>query len=330
MKVLDMHCDTIGSIYKTNKKEGVRKKLYENDLHLDIQKMIQGDYLLQNFAMFVEMEETERPFETAMEMIDLYYQELEENKEWIAPVYNFRDIVDNQANGKMSAMLTIEEGGVLQGNLAFLRDFYRLGVRMLTLTWNYQNQLGYPNMTMKDGEPLMELRSSEGLTSFGVEAVQEMERLGMIVDVSHLSDGGFWDVHHHTKKPFVASHSDTAAKRNICRNLTDDMLKALGNRGGVCGLNFAPDFLIEKNAEKNAEEIMESIADHVCHMVQVGGMDLCALGSDFDGIQENIALPDGSCMPRLATKLAKRGFHESEIEKIFYRNALRVYQEILR
>lgn len=330
MKVIDMHCDTIGSIYETYKKEGVRKKLYENDLHLDICKMIQGDYLLQNFAMFVDLEETDRPFETAMEMIDLYYQELEENKEWIAPVYSFQDIVDNQANGKMSALLAIEEGEVLQGKLSYLRDFYRMGVRMLTLTWNYKNQLGYPNMTMEDGVPRMELRSAEGLTSFGIEAVQEMERLGMIVDVSHLSDGGFWDVFHHTKGVFVASHSDAAAKQNICRNLKDDMLRALGERGGVCGLNFAQDFLIEKDAEKNAEEIMDSLVDHVCHMVRVGGIEVCALGSDFDGIPGNIALPDASYLPRLADMLAKKGFHESEIEKIFYRNVLRVYRDVLR
>lgn len=330
MKVVDMHCDTIGCIQKTYRETGVWKKLRENDLHLDIQKMIQGDYLLQNFAMYISLEDTDRPFEAAMDMIDLYYRELEENKEWIAPVYTFQDIVDNQANGKMSAMLTIEEGEVIQGKLSYLRDFYRMGVRMLTLTWNFENQLGYPNMHKENGVPRMELRSSRGLTEFGIEAVKEMERLGMIVDVSHLSDGGFWDVVRHTKRPFVASHSDAAARRNICRNLTDDMLKALGERGGVCGLNFAPDFLIENDTEKTAEEILESMTEHISHMVQAGGLEVCALGSDYDGIHGNRAVPDASYLPRLADRLAKKGFHESEIEKIFYKNVLRVYEDILR
>lgn len=330
MKVIDMHCDTIGSMYGRRKKSGKTEGLYENELHIDIRKMIKGDYLLQNFAMFVHLEETHKPFEEAMEMIDLYYQELEENKEWIAPVYSFQDIVNNQANGKMSAMLTIEEGEVLQGNLAYLRDFYRLGVRMIALTWNFDNQIGYPNLTKINGEADWTLRSEKGLTEFGIETIQEMEHLGMLVDVSHLSDGGFWDVLRYTKQPFVASHSNAAAVQNICRNLTDEMLKALGERGGVSGLNFCPRFVTENAGEKCAEEMLDGMAAHLRHMADVGGIEVCALGSDFDGIATNIGLPDASCMQQLVGALKKKGFHESEIEKIFYKNVLRVYKEVLK
>jgi len=330
LKVIDMHCDTIGVFHGMYKKTGKSENLNENNLHIDVQKMLKGDYLLQNFAMFVHLEGAGNPFETAMEMIDIYYQELEKNKKWIAPVYSYQDIVNNQANGKISAMLTIEEGGTVQGKLAFLRDFYRLGVRMIALTWNFDNQIGCPNLIKRGQEADWTARNTAGLTEFGIEMIQEMERLGMLVDVSHLSDGGFWDVMRYTKQPFVASHSNAASVQNICRNLTDEMLKALGERGGVSGLNFCPRFVMEQTETTAADEMLERMAAHIRHMADVGGIDVCALGSDFDGIATNIALPDASHMQKLVGALEKKGFHESEIEKIFYKNVLRVYREVLK
>lgn len=330
MKVIDMHCDTIARIYEKKKREGRKESLLKNSFHVDLEKMVKGDYLLQNFAMFVPLTMVENPFETAMEMIDLYYQELKKNQELIMPAFSFEDIVNNQANGKMSALLTIEEGETVKGNLSFVRDFYRLGVRMIALTWNYENQVGSPNLITENGTVRLELRTDKGLTPFGIEMIQEMERLGMIVDVSHLSDGGFWDVMKYTEKPFVASHSDVSAKCNVSRNLKDDMVKALGERGGVCGLNYCHDFLMPAGKEREAEEILEIMAGHVRHMADVGGMEVCALGGDLDGIPGNKAVPDASHVQKLADVLRKKGFHESEIEKIFYKNVLRVYREILK
>ena len=328
MKAADMHCDTIGRLYQAAKR-GEEAKLRENDFHLDLMKMAKGDYLLQNFAMFVPLNETENPFETAMEMIDLYYEELKKNQDLICPVYSFQDIVDNQANGKMSAMLTLEEGQVINGKLSLLRDFYRIGVRMMTLTWNFGNMLGEPNLIMDGEKPLFHERNPKGLTPLGIEAVQEMERIGIIVDVSHLSDGGFWDVFRHTNKPFVASHSNAYALCPVCRNLTDDMIQALGDRGGVMGLNYLDEFLTEAYQTVSEEELLEIMADHVFHMRDVGGIEVCALGSDYDGIAGNKALPDGSYMERLWEKLRQRGLSENELEKVFFRNVLRVYREIL-
>ena len=230
----------------------------------------------------------------------------------------------------MSAMLTLEEGEVVEGNPAYLRDFYRLGVRMIALTWNFENQIGCPNLTKKDGKADWTLRNDKGLTEFGIEMVREMERLGMIVDVSHLSDGGFWDIIRYTKKPFVASHSNAASVQNICRNLTDEMIRALAERGGVSGLNYCPRFVMDETGETTSDEMLERLAAHIRHMADVGGVEVCALGSDFDGISGNIALPDASYVQKLFDALKKKGFHESEIEKVFCKNVLRVYQEVLR
>lgn len=146
MKVADMHCDTIAEILYA-KKSGKNKSicLRKNGLHIDLDKMKKGDYLLQNFAMFVDLQKRENPFEWCMELADTFYGEMEENSAFIAPVRTYGDIEKNIKDKKISALLTIEEGGVCKENLAFLRDFYRLGVRMLTLTWNYKNGLGHPN-----------------------------------------------------------------------------------------------------------------------------------------------------------------------------------------
>lgn len=327
MKVIDMHCDTIGRLYWSREKE---EALLGNSFHVDLKKMVQGDYLLQNFAVFIPLEYIENPFETAMDMIDLYDQEIQKNRDLIAPVYSFQDIVDNQANGKMSALLTMEEGEAVKGKLSYLRDFYRLGVRMIALTWNYENQIGSPNVRRENGIFREELRTEKGLTPFGIEMIQEMERLGMIVDVSHLSDGGFWDVVKYTSQPFVASHSNMAALHNVCRNLTDDMVRALGERGGVCGLNYCHDFLTARADEKSADEMLEIMAEHVRHMADVGGVEVCGIGGDLDGIDGNIAILNASHVQKLAGALEKKGFHESELEKIFYKNVLRVYREVLK
>ena len=142
----------------------------------------------------------------------------------------------------MSALLTIEEGGVCLGEIEKLREFYEAGARMLTLTWNYENELGHP--AAMQGDHWKNYRANEkrplGLKERGFEFVAEMERLGMIVDVSHLSDDGFFDLCEHARKPFVASHSNSRAMCGHRRNLTDEMLRMLGDRGGVSGLNFCP------------------------------------------------------------------------------------------
>ena len=186
MKVVDMHCDTIGEILKDHQNGG-NMSILENSLHIDLQKMKKGDYLLQNFGLFVHLESHANPFEYAMKLVDTFYTELEAHKDQIGIVKTWGDLEKNIAEGRMSAMLTLEEGGMCLGETALLRDFYRLGARMMTLTWNFQNQLGYPNrMELHEGEsyPRFLPDTEHGLTEKGIEFVQEMERLGMIIDIS--------------------------------------------------------------------------------------------------------------------------------------------------
>ncbi len=324
MKVVDMHCDTIGAIYNRNRK-GKMTHLKENDLNIDVEKMKKGDYLAQCFAMFVPFN-VENPFETCMDMIDCFYQELEKNKDQLALAKNAADIERNEREGKMSAILTIEEGGVTKGNLSYLRDFYRLGVRMITLTWNFENGVGFPNFKMSENPDFKSPNVVDGLTEYGIEMVKEMNRLGMIIDVSHLSDAGFYDVLKYTTGPFVASHSNARAVCNHCRNMSDDMIQKLANRGGVMGINYCADFLDEEKHFSYVEDMVK----HIKHIVSVGGIDCVGLGSDFDGISQNLEMKDASYLPMLEEALRKEGFSQEDIEKIFYKNVLRVFKEVTR
>ncbi|HJA91990.1 MAG TPA: dipeptidase [Candidatus Eisenbergiella merdipullorum] len=329
----DMHCDTISALMLMRRRgDYPAEGLARNSLHIDLEKLEKGGYLLQNFALFVALSECSDPFRECSALADLYYEELEKNKDRIRPVYHYADIEKNRAEGKLSALLTVEEGAVCKGRLGNLRLLYRLGVRMLTLTWNFPNELGWPNVRMPengsgDAPDLTMPDREHGLTETGFAFLEEMERLGMIVDVSHLSDAGFWDVARTARKPFVASHSDARAVCRHVRNLDDDMIRALSEKGGVCGLNFCPSFLEEG---KEARGSLAAVAAHAKHIVEVGGEDCLGLGSDFDGIPTNEQLPDASSLPRLADAMRKAGLTERQIDKIFSENVLRVYREILK
>lgn len=330
MKVIDMHCDTIGGMYMWNKKE---THIDKNEMNIDLEKMEKGDYMAQCFAMFVPFN-VENPFEVCMGMIDRFYTEMEAHPDRIGIARNYDDIIKNNEEGKMSAILTIEEGGVTKGNLAYLRDFYRLGVRMITLTWNFENGVGFPNFKRpenKDEKPnFKNPNTKDGLTPYGIEMVKEMNRLGIIIDVSHLSDAGFYDVLKYTTGPFVASHSNSRAVCNHCRNLTDDMIRELAKRGGVTGINYAADFLREvPDGEDNFSYIADMVK-HIKHIAEVGGIDCVGLGSDFDGISQNLEMKDASYLPQLADALRAEGFSEEDIEKVFYKNVLRVFKEVCK
>ena len=336
MKVLDMHCDTIlGLLEKEDKRE--IPSLLHNDLSIDIEKMQKGDYLLQNFALFTDQRKREIPEEETMCLYDMYCRMLEENKDSIAPVLTYSDIEKNQKEGKISAMLTLEDGGVVFNSLAMLRNYYRMGVRMIALTWNYENGIGFPNLLVNDityedskvPNLLQRVDTVNGLTDFGIQYIQEMERLGMIIDVSHLNDAGFYDVLDYTTKPFVASHSNARAICPVARNLSDDMILELANRGGVMGLNFCGDFL-ELHDYENGPSKVADMVKHIKYIRDLAGIDVIALGTDFDGINCELEIQDASQMAKLEKALYEEGFTKEEVEKIFYKNALRVYKEVLK
>lgn len=330
MFLIDMHCDTILSLWEQGENASLRK----NGLSVDIEKMEQGHVLVQNFALFTHRKEVAIPEKRTMDLMDRYWSELEHNKDRLAPVLCFEDIEKNARDHKISCLLTLEDGGVVFDDLAMLRNYYRLGVRMIALTWNYPNGIGYPNLSMDDftdykqASLLQKVDNENGLTEFGIRYVKEMERLGMIVDVSHLSDAGFWDVVHHATKPFVASHSNARTICPVARNLDDDMIRALDQKGGVMGLNFCGDFL-ETHAAANGPSRVEAMVRHILYIRDIASINCIGIGTDFDGIHSDLEIPSSAHMWKLQEALRKAGLPQEDIEKVFYRNVLRVYEETL-
>ena len=188
-------------------------------------------------------------------------------------------------------------------------------------------------MELHEGEsyPRFLPDTEHGLTEKGIEFVQEMERLGMIIDISHLNDAGIWDVFRYTKKPFVASHSNARALASHPRNLTDEMIRSLGERGGVAGINFCATFLRDRDEEGKEPDhsYCRDMVAHMKHMKNTGGIGCIGLGTDFDGIGSIVEMKDCSGMQMLAEEMEKQGFTGSEIEAVFYKNVLRLYKEIL-
>lgn len=312
MGFIDFHCDTAYLLL-----EDKNKKLLENDLKVDIKKLQKGGSLAQFFSLFIETEKGEGHNEKCIRMLDNLEKQLGINKEFIEICTNFQQYKNVTEKGKIGAFLTIEEGEALEGNLDNLKYFKDRGVSLITLTWNYENKIGYPNCKAKF--------RNNGLKFLGIDMVSEMNNLGMLVDVSHLSDGGFWDVVKHSKDPFIASHSNARGACNHPRNLTDEMIKALSNKGGVMGINFCNDFL--GKAEVAA---IKDMVTHIKHIRNVGGIDVIALGSDFDGIDNEVEMKNVSEMDKLAEALLKNGFNLTEVEKIFYKNGERIIKDVLK
>ncbi|MEG0276584.1 MAG: dipeptidase [Coprobacillus sp.] len=328
MKVIDMHCDTIYEIDRLLR-EGKDITLRKNHLNIDLEKMQQSHYILQNFAVFTHLKKVNDPVEHVQHLIDTFYLEIEKNKDIIDVVYKYDDIIHNQKNHKMSALLTLEEGAVIHNDFSYLRNYYRLGVRMITLNWNFVNGIGFPNFDMNhELHGYHTCDTENGLTEFGIQYVQECERLGIIIDVSHLSDAGFYDVLKYTTKPFVASHSNA---RSVCahaRNMDDQMIKELAKRGGVLGINFAADFL-DENLEEGALSKVSSMVKHILYIKSIAGIDCIGLGSDFDGIPQNLEIKDASYMSLLYNDLLEAGLSEEDVRKVFYENVLNLYKKVL-
>jgi membrane dipeptidase len=235
--------------------------------HVDIPRMMEGGVNCPVFAVCVTaLYKPERALMRSMEMLDTFYNELAENKDKIMLALSTEEIRKAKKDGIISSMLSIEGGESIEGNLAVLRLFHRLGVRMSGLTHNNRNRIG-------DG--IAEARTKGGLTEFGVQLVKELNRLGIVIDVSHLSDNGFWDVIETSKAPIIASHSNSRKLCGISRNLNNDQIKALSESGGVVGINFWP-----LSISKHKSDI-EKALDHIDHISELVGVDYVGLGSDF-------------------------------------------------
>lgn len=315
---MDLHCDTL----LTMQQEGCG--LDASPGHIDLDRLRRGGALLQCFAIFIPSHDCAAEYGIAGDPWDffcaqaaLFKRETARRPELLRPVRSMAELRDNRRRGLVSAMLTVEDGACLDGRLARVQSMYDAGVRMITLTWNYENCIGWPNSP----DPALHGR---GLKDFGFELLAEMERLGMVVDVSHLSEGGFWDVVRQCAGPFAASHSCARALCDHSRNLTDAQLRALGDAGGVCGVNFYARFLRE-DAERGMNE---DILRHMAHIADKAGIGAVALGSDFDGIDCPLEMGDYTGLARLAEQIADR-FGAAAADGICGGNALRLFADVI-
>jgi len=312
--VFDGHCDTILEIMNHKRTLGKRASTG----HLDIPRMKEGGVDVQFFAVFIEdIYKPDRSLKRTLQLIDCFYKEIEKNQDDILLVTNYNQIEEVNSAGKIAAILSIEGGEALEGDLGVLRVLYKLGVRLLTLTWNQRNQIA-------DG--IGESRTGSGLTKFGLKVIDEMNRLGMLIDVSHLSETGFWDVIKRSKAPIVASHSNCYALCPHLRNLKDEQIKALADKGGVIGITFVPNFLTQEKRKTTVGDVVK----HIDYLVEKVGVDYIGLGSDFDGTGGlPLGLEGVDKVPNITGELLDRGYKEKDIKKILGENFLRVFKEVV-
>lgn len=314
MRIIDMHCDTLIEGWRHPE-----RSFFDGETSINLKLLKENDSMAQFFAMYLSRQEMETmdPYEILKGIYRYYTKQIETYPDIIRPAFSAREIRRNRDAGLLSAVLTVEDGVFIDGKMERVEEVYDMGVRLLTLMWGYENSVGYP---CSDDPEIHQ----KGLKAFGIEVVERMNELGMIVDVSHMSEGGFYDVAKYSKKPFVASHSCARALCNNKRNLTDEQLRSLGNCGGMVGINFECSFLREGSEHATIEQII----GHLLHMRDKAGIEAIGFGSDFDGIDDNGELVNYSGFGRLLAEMEKK-FSDDEIEKICSLNALRVIRDVV-
>ncbi|MBF1767114.1 MAG: membrane dipeptidase [Veillonella sp.] len=308
--MIDLHCDTIMQLLD-HPDSG---DLYRNTWKIDIEKLQKAHSKVQDFALFINLGKTNDPYGRYEEMRNLCTTQIHLYGEHIQHVLSYQDVESVYESGKIGALMSIEEGGVLGGDLDKLKQAYQDGVRLITLTWNYPNGLGEPHC----GE------QHKKLTPKGIEFVEAMQDLGIIVDCSHLNDAGTEQLGDILDVPFVASHSNAREVTAHTRNLPDNLIKLIANKGGVIGLNFAQSFLGTSSISR-----IEDIVKHGLYLINKGGEDVVALGTDFDGIKPDTEIKDASEMHRLYDAFKEAGLSVEQCEKLFWKNADRLLKEIL-
>ena len=281
--------------------------------HVSRPALLEGNVRMQFFAAFVDSDKVENSVAYTLEQIDEFYRMLDA---WGSDIVEItgENVDDVMANGPIGAVLTIEGGDAIGGSLHVLRIMRRLGVKAMTLTWNRENAIGTP--AILDGE--------SGLKPFGFACVQEMNRLHMAIDVSHLNVAGFWDVMKTTTEPIMATHSNAKAECDHFRNLEDDQIKAIIHQKGFIGLNFASDFL--RGPKSNLDDLLR----HADYILSLGGEDVLGLGSDWDGIEQFPEELEGAqSFQKILERFQKAGYAETLIKKIAHGNLVRYIRPFL-
>ncbi|MDD7718372.1 MAG: membrane dipeptidase [Eubacteriaceae bacterium] len=314
MRIADMHCDTLIEGWRHPE-----RSFYDGDTSVNLKLLKENDSLVQFFAMYLSRNEmkTMDPYDILKGIYQYYKKQMDEYSDIISPVYSVQDILENREKGMLSAFLTVEDGVFIDGKIERVQEVYDMGVRLITPLWNFENSVGYPCSDNPEDH-------LKGLKPFGIQVVEKMNELGMIIDVSHMSEGGFYDVAKYSKTPFVASHSCARALCDHRRNLTDEQLKTLGEKGGVAGVNFECSFL-KKGSERAT---FDQIIEHLVYMKDKAGIEAIGFGSDFDGIDDNGELINYSGFTPLLERMEK-AFTCDEIDKICSGNALRVMKDVI-
>jgi membrane dipeptidase len=327
--VVDTHNDTIQDIMSGviphAKEYSLKRRLGERSIEgqIDLPRIMDGGVDCLLFAMVVSRGMYKgRRLRRLLQMLDVFFIEMKDNHEAIALVRTYEDIMKNKEEERVSAIISIEGGEALEGEIGVLRLLHKLGVRSLTLTHFARNELG--DGSRDDG--------GSHLTEFGIDVVEEMERMGMLVDVSHINEIGFWDVMDIVEKPVIASHSNCKALCDHFRNLTDAQIEAISANDGVINLSFCGAFIKEGvNTQEDIMKVtMDDWLDHVDHIVNLVGPNHLGLGSDFDGGCGFPGMDDISKMPTITKGLVARGYSDEDITKILGRNNLRVFKKTLR
>ncbi len=308
--VFDLHCDTALELLKPE--VSANGGLLKNNLHIDLERASRLPGYCQCFGCFTTpaMQQWigKNPVDVFEQELAMIVGQIEMNSKLISQAFSAADVEENRKNGKMSAILTIEGPAGFGFDPELLEMLWRVGFRITSLGWNEKNVLTGSHKT------------GGGLTDRGQEFVKEAQRLGMLVDVSHISDEGFWDIMKITEKPIIATHSNSRAVCGNSRNLTDDMFKAICETGGVAGFNQCAPFVGEKPD-------LNTVADHICHFLELDNEGKhIALGGDLDGCDQ---LPDGfdgiQSYPAMADALLSRGIGEKIVENIYWNNAMEVF-----
>lgn len=306
--IIDAHCDTITKIKES------KEELLKNECHIDLERLNNFETPVQFFAICLEEEFPKNALKRTLNYIDFYYEQINKYSDLISPVKNYTDILNNKKDNKISSILSIEGGDALEGNLENLKILYDKGVRAINLTWNFDNELAGGIKGKKDY-----------LTNLGENVIKEMENLGIIIDVSHLGEKSFWQLNKIVKKPYIASHSNSKEICNNPRNLSNDQLKAIADKGGVVGINLFSEFL---NSSQNAN--IEDIIAHIKYITSIIGFDHIGLGCDFDGINKMPnEIKDISNLNLLFENISKN-FGENNLEKLLNINFMRILKTLLK
>lgn len=306
MGIVDLHCDTISAIWDKD------ENLYSNSCHFDIVRAFEAGLSLQFFALFSMPADRNAALRNTLILVEKYFSQLEKYSDYLYSVKCVGDIDNNQENNKIGCLLHLEGAECLGTDLSIIKILYQLGLRSIGLTWNHRNLLA-------DG---IGETNGGGISNKGIEMIEAMDTLGIILDLAHISENGYFEALEHYRKPVIISHANARTLCSHRRNLTDEQLRALGTHGGIVGLNQVADFV---SCEYPS---VDKFIDHIVYIGELIGIEHVALGSDFDGA-DNVILQGIQDYKFLPDSLVKRGFSNNEIRRILSENALDIIKQII-